>query len=83
MGRGVTRAVSARPGSGTLGSERRGNPARPDRGTRAIRAIVHPSEDGGTWRGPTAAAWTTRLLRGAPAPRESTGNALEAPAART
>ena len=31
------------------------------------------SEDGGAWRGPTEAAWMTRLLRGALPPRPSTG----------
>ncbi len=31
------------------------------------------SEDGGAWRGPTDADWMTRLLRGAPPPRASTG----------
>lgn len=31
------------------------------------------SEDGGAWRGPTDAAWMTRLLRGALPPRPSTG----------
>lgn len=31
------------------------------------------SGDGGAWRGASEAAWMTRILRGAPAPRESTG----------
>jgi hypothetical protein len=38
---------------------------------------VRPSDDGGTWRGPTEAAWMTRLLRGARPPRESPGMPTE------
>ena len=34
---------------------------------------VGSSRDGGTWQGPTEAAWMKRLLRGAPPPRASTG----------
>jgi hypothetical protein len=32
---------------------------------------TYASRDGGTWRGPTDAAWMTRLLGGAPRPRGS------------
>jgi hypothetical protein len=38
---------------------------------------VHPSVDGGVWRGPTDAAWMTRLLRGARPPRVSSGMPTE------
>ena len=34
---------------------------------------VKPQDDGGTWRGPTEAAWTTRILRGARPPKLPTG----------
>ena len=39
---------------------------------------VHPQDDGGTWQGPTEAAWTTRILRGARPPKPSTGIPEEA-----
>jgi hypothetical protein len=37
------------------------------------RNAAGQSRDGEIWRGPTDAAWTKRILRGAPPPRESTG----------
>ena len=37
--------------------------------TNGLSGATHP-HDGGIWRGPTEAAWTTRLLHGAPPPRE-------------
>lgn len=39
---------------------------------------VRQQDDGGTWRGPTEAAWTARILRGARAPSPSTGIPAEA-----
>ena len=39
---------------------------------------VHPQDDGGDWRGPTEAAWTTRVLRGTRAPRQPSGKPEEA-----
>jgi hypothetical protein len=32
---------------------------------------IRPQDDGGLWRGPTEAAWTTRILRGTRPPRPS------------
>jgi len=49
---------------------------------RAERYRPGVPTDGGVWRGPTAEAWVTRLLRGAPAPRRSTGLGHEAGAAQ-
>jgi hypothetical protein len=37
------------------------------------RYVVPQETDGGVWRGPTEAAWTTRILRGTPPPRQPTG----------
>ena len=34
---------------------------------------IRPQDDGGTWRGPTEAAWTTRILHGARPPRQPAG----------
>lgn len=39
---------------------------------------VRPQDDGGAWQGPTEAAWTTRILRGARPPKPSTGIPREA-----
>jgi hypothetical protein len=39
-------------------------------GTLRPQYRVHPQVDGGLWRGPTEAAWTTRVLRGARPPRQ-------------
>jgi hypothetical protein len=39
---------------------------------------VIPSDDGGIWRGPTEAAWTTRILRGARPPKQPTALPVEA-----
>jgi hypothetical protein len=39
---------------------------------------VHPQVDGGLWRGPTEAAWMTRVLRGARPPRQPAGKSAEA-----
>ena len=49
-----------------------------DDGPRPVIAISPPSNDGGLWRGPTDAAWLTRILHGAPPPRTSTGAAAPA-----
>jgi len=43
---------------------------------------VIPQADGGAWRGPTEAAWTTRILRGARPPKTSSGLPVEASDAR-
>jgi hypothetical protein len=40
---------------------------------------VRPQDDGGVWRGPTDAAWTTRILRGSRPPRPSAPTPAEAP----
>lgn len=40
---------------------------------------VGPSDDGGIWRGPTEAAWTTRILRGARPPKPSAAVPVEVP----
>lgn len=40
---------------------------------RRYQPAVNRWLDGGSWRGPTEAAWMTRLLHGAPPPRRSTG----------
>jgi len=37
------------------------------------RYVVPPETDGGAWQGPTEAAWTARILRGTPPPRQPTG----------
>ena len=39
---------------------------------------VRPQEDGGAWRGPSEAAWTVRVLRGARPPRQPAGRPGEA-----
>ena len=44
-----------------------------ERPSRRPHYEVRPQDDGGTWRGPTDEAWTTRILRGARPPRASTG----------
>ena len=44
-----------------------------DPGSERRHYQVHPQGDGGDWRGPTEAAWTTRILRGARPPRQPTG----------
>lgn len=39
---------------------------------RPAGEFSRPSDDAGAWRGPTDAAWLTRILHGAPPPRTST-----------
>jgi hypothetical protein len=66
----VTHAVAAvlHPGSKTV--EHPGDQAH-ERDAERPAYRVHPQGDGGTWRGPTDAAWVTRILRGARPPRAS------------
>jgi hypothetical protein len=44
-----------------------------DPGAERLHYRVHPQDDGGDWQGPSEAAWTTRILRGARPPRQPTG----------
>jgi hypothetical protein len=55
-----------------------GNDQAHDRGSDRPHYRVRPQDDGGTWRGMTEAAWTTRILRGARPPRPSAGMPDEA-----
>ena len=52
-----------------------GNDQAHQRGSERPNYRVRPQDDGGTWRGLTEAAWTTRILRGAPPPRPAGGDA--------
>ena len=49
-----------------------------ERGPERPQYRVRPQDDGGTWRGPSEAAWTERILRGARPPRQPTGMPGEA-----
>jgi hypothetical protein len=72
VGRRVTRAspITLQPPPTTI--EPTTDQAHEIRSDRA-HYDVHSQDDGGTWRGPTDAAWMTRILRGARPPRTSTG----------
>lgn len=85
MGHGVTPAIATRPNEGT--SERTGETETEvdpgidqahELGPERPQYRVKPQDDGGTWRGPTEAAWTTRILRGARPPKQPTGLSGEA-----
>jgi hypothetical protein len=49
-----------------------------EQGAERPQYRVRPQDDGGAWQGPTEAAWTTRILRGARPPKPSTGIPREA-----
>ena len=64
-----------RPGSKELDD---GRDQAHENDTERTHYRVHPQDDGGDWRGPTEAAWTTRVLRGARPPRVQSGKPEEA-----
>jgi hypothetical protein len=66
--------LAADPGSTGSATQRSNGHARALEYRRPRRpgGAAHES---GVWFGPTSAEWVTRILAGAPAPRESTGSA--------
>ena len=77
MGRGMTPASIAEVQPGRSDTEPRADQAH-EHGPDRPQYRVHPQDDGGIWRGPTEAAWTTRILRGARPPKPPTGLSGEA-----
>jgi hypothetical protein len=75
----VTPAIATRPSESTNETEPGpGNDQAHESGPERPQYRVKPQDDGGTWRGPTEAAWTTRILRGARPPKQPTGLSGEA-----
>ena len=72
MGGGMTRASAGVLQPAGTQVEANGDQAH-EHGPDRPQYRVRPQEDGGTWRGPTEDAWTTRVLRGARPPRQATG----------
>jgi hypothetical protein len=76
MGSGMTGAdASVRAGAAEVVG---GGDQAHQAGTLRPQYRVHPQHDGGLWRGPTEAAWMTRVLRGARPPGQSAGKPGEA-----
>jgi hypothetical protein len=87
MGRGVIRDREGSVAFGTMRGTTTSTvrvPAKQEYGTwlnvgqKTRRPAAHLSRDGGIWRGPSDAAWMTRLLHGAPPPRPSAAMPSEA-----